>query len=384
MDGVNVMNKPKYLTKISQIDQLTADEQDELQEVSKRFAFRSNKYYQDLIDWDDPNDPIRRIVVPIKEELESWGQLDASDEVTYTVVPGLEHKYGDTALMLVNDVCGAYCRFCFRKRLFMNDNDEVVHDVSKGLEYIREHKEITNVLLSGGDPFILSTERLANILRGLREISHVRIIRIGTKIPAFSPDRILNDPELLEAIRRYSTAERRIYVMAHFNHIRELTDSAIKGLDLLQRAGAILTNQTPLIRGVNDTPEALLSLLNCLSFIGVPPYYIFQCRPTLGNKAYSVPLEEAFDIFLKAQAHSSGLAKRARFVMSHATGKIEVVGMTDEVIVMRYHQAADPNGHGKLLIFKRNPNAHWLDDYEEAASEVVNVETVKLYHIQSQ
>ena len=117
------MEKPIYLTNITRLTQLTPEEQKELAPVTDRFIFRSNTYYQDLIDWDDPDDPIRRIVVPLKGELENWGQLDASDEGSYTVVPGLEHKYSDTALLLANDSCGAYCRFCFRKRLFMDDND---------------------------------------------------------------------------------------------------------------------------------------------------------------------------------------------------------------------------------------------------------------------
>ena len=193
-NGHQKPRSPKYLTRLEQIPQLDSDEREQLEKVNEQFVFRSNEYYQSLIDWDDPEDPIRRIIMPDVQELDDWGQLDASNEEKYTKVKGLEHKYTSTALLLVNEVCAAYCRFCFRKRLFMNENEEVTKDVSDGLEYIREHPEVTNVLLTGGDPMIMSTSKLEPIIQKIREIDHVKIIRIGTKIPAFNPYRIINDP----------------------------------------------------------------------------------------------------------------------------------------------------------------------------------------------
>jgi lysine 2,3-aminomutase len=357
------MQKPNYLTKIADIPELSEAEQADLAPIEKKFIFRSNDYYHGLIDWNDPKDPIRQIIIPQHGELEEWGSIDASDEAEHTVLPGLQHKYRETALLLVNDVCGAYCRFCFRKRLFMEDNDEVVRDVTAGLEYISLHPEITNVLLTGGDPLILTTPKLASVISRIREIEHVKIIRIGTKMPAFNPARILNDPSLAEMINKYSKAKGKIYIMAHFNHDRELTNAAIQGVLCLQKAGAAIVNQTPLIRGVNDNAEALLNLFDKFSFIGVSNYYVFQCRPTLGNKPYTVPLEEAYDIFQQAQSRVSGLGKCARFVMSHATGKIEIVGMTDRHIYMRYHRAVAPGNNGRFFAFERNSEARWLDDY---------------------
>jgi len=363
------MYKPKYITRLEQVPQLNDQERYELQEVVEKFEFRSNDYYQALIDWDDPHDPIRRIVIPSQEELMAWGRLDASDEETYTKVPGLEHKYEFTALLLVNDVCGAYCRFCFRKRLFMDENDEVVRDVSEGIQYIREHPEINNVLLTGGDPMIMSTAKLENIIRPLREIEHVQIIRIGSKMPVFNPYRVINDPSLLEMFERYSLPDRNIYIMAHFNHPRELTKAAIEAMNLLRKAGAVTVNQTPLIKGINEDPDVLAELFNKLSYAGIPPYYLFICRPTLGNKTYAVPIEEAFEIFEKARMQCSGLAKRARLVMSHSTGKIEVIGKTDTQVYMRYHRAANPQEKARFMIFERNPNAYWFDDYDEILEE---------------
>jgi KamA family protein len=361
--------KAKYLTKLGQIPQLGQGEIDRLKDVDEKFVFRTNDYYQSLIDWDDPEDPIRRIVIPDVQELDDWGQLDASDEESYTVAKGLEHKYDSTALLLVNEVCAAYCRFCFRKRLFMDENEEVTKDISEGLEYIRTHKEISNVLLTGGDPLIMSTSKLEPIIQQIREVDHVNIIRIGTKIPAFNPMRIYNDPSLAEMFRKYSTLKKRIYVMAHFNHPRELTPEAVRGLSFLLDAGAILVNQTPMIAGVNDDPDVLVEMFNKLSYIGVPPYYVFQCRPTLGNRIYVTPLEEAFEIFETARTRCSGLAKRARLVMSHATGKIEVVGLTEKYIYFKYLRAAVEDNDAKFMVFKRNPDAYWFDDYKELVDE---------------
>jgi KamA family protein len=330
-------------------------------------VFRTNEYYLSLVDWNDPDDPIRRIVVPDETELEDWGRPDVSGEVDYTVVPGLEHKYRSTALLLVSDACGASCRFCFRKRLFMDDNDEVVKDVTEGVDYIRRHEEISNVLLTGGDPLILCTAKLEKIISRLREIDHVQIIRIGTKMPVFNPYRITEDPSLLEMIERYSTFEKRIYVMVHINHPVELTDIAIQGLGLLRKAGAVTVHQTPLIAGVNDDPMVLSELFNKLSFIGVPPYYVFQCRPTQGNRIYSVPVERSYQIFEEARTKSSGLAKRARLVMSHTTGKVETVGLTDTHVFFNYLRTHRDSDNSRFLIFERNPKAYWFDDYQKAA-----------------
>jgi len=366
-------NKPKplkYLTKLSQIPQLSHAEKEELEKVNEQFIFRSNEYYQSLINWDDPEDPIRRIVIPDVQELDDWGQLDASNEEKYTKVKGLEHKYTSTALLLVNEVCAAYCRFCFRKRLFMDENEEVTKDISEGLEYIRKHPEVSNVLLTGGDPMIMSTSKLEPIIKSIREIDHVKIVRIGTKIPAFNPNRIINDPSLHEMIRTYSTDEKKIYIMAHFNHPRELTPVAVKGLNMLMQSGAVVVNQTPMIKGVNDDSEVLAELFNRLSFIGVPPYYVFLCRPTLGNEPFAIPVEEGYEIFEQARSLCSGLAKRARLVMSHETGKVEVVGISKGRVFFKYNRSVDIENDAKFLVFNSNPDAYWFDDYEETQMEL--------------
>jgi KamA family protein len=355
----------KYLTKLEQLEQLSTAEKTELKQVTDKFAFRSNDYYMSLIDWNNPEDPIRKLIIPNLQELDEWGRLDPSDEKSYCVMPGLEHKYPSTALLLVSNVCDGICRYCFRKRVFINPQNEYLRDLPAAIQYIKQHQKITNVLLTGGDPFILKPSKLENIIRKLRDIEHVSIIRIGTKIPAFNPSRIVEDPALPEIIKKYSTEQKRIYIMTHFIHPRELTDLAVKAVGLLQQAGAMIANQMPLIRGVNDNPEVLAELLAKLSFIGAVPYYIFQCRPALGNKSYTIPIEQGYEIVEQAKALVSGLAKRIRFVMSHSTGKIEIVGRMEDFVYFKYHRAAEDTDNGRFLALESNPEACWLDDYTE-------------------
>lgn len=356
------MVKPKYIRKLEQIKQLSEETCKGLAPVVRKFQFRANDYYLGLINWDDPDDPIRRVVLPDVRELDSFGELDASEEESNYVAPGCQHKYPHTVLLLCNEVCGAYCRFCFRKRLFMDENDEVVNDVTEGIEYIRRNKQVTNVLLTGGDPLLMSTRRLEEILRPLRKIDHVGIIRIGSKIPAFNPYRIIDDTDLIPMLSRYSTRQKRIYIMAHFNVVQELTDPAVLAMDLLRKAGVATVNQTPIIRGINHKPELLAALMRKLSFIGVPPYYFFQCRPTEGNRPFELPLVETYLAFVNAKKMVSGLAKRARLVMSHASGKVEMVGLTERFMYMRYHRARNPADEELFMIFHRDDEAYWLDE----------------------
>jgi len=359
----------KYLTKIEQLEHLSPAEKAELRRVTEKFAFRSNDYYISLIDWNDPDDPIRKLIIPDQQELDEWGRLDPSDEKAYCIMPGLEHKYPSTVLLLVSNVCDGICRYCFRKRVFINRQHEYIRELPAAIQYIKEHQEITNVLLTGGDPLSLKSSKLENIIRELRKIEHVSIIRIGTKIPAFNPTRIIEDTALTDIINKYSTDHKRIYIMTHFIHPRELTDLAVKAVGKLQKAGAIITNQMPLIKGINDNPEVLAELLSKLSFIGAVPYYIFQCRPALGNKAYTVPIEQGYEIVEQAKALVSGLAKRVRYVMSHSSGKIEIVGKTEDHVYFKYHRAADDADSGRFLAWESNPDAHWLDDYTETIQD---------------
>ncbi len=364
-----MMKKTKYFNNLKDVEALSVDQQESLQEVTEKYRFRSNDYYLSLINWDDPDDPIRRLIVPHESELEVWGSFDPSQEHFFTIIPGLEHKYQSTALLLVSNVCGGICRYCFRKRVFISKHGDTLQDLPKAIEYISEHTEITNVLLTGGDPLMLSTGRLKKIIHALMEIEHVKVIRLGTKMLAFDPNRVLDDPELCDLIKSCVDSGKQIYMMTHFNHVREITDLAIKAVKTMHHTGAVLCNQTPMIHGVNDTPEILAELFQELSVIGVPPYYVFQCRPASGNKDYAVGVERGYKVFEEAKNRVSGLAKRARFIMSHETGKIEVVGLADGKIYFKYHQMAERKTADDFMVFQSNPNAYWFDDYEEPVKD---------------
>ncbi|HOK97079.1 MAG TPA: KamA family radical SAM protein [Anaerohalosphaeraceae bacterium] len=355
----------KYYRNLRDVDKLSADQCALLEPVVQKYAFRANAYYLSLIDWDNPADPIRRQIIPSLDELDEGGRLDPSSEQTYTILTGLEHKYNSTVLLLVSNVCEGICRYCFRKRVFMKPGQELLRDVDGAMAYIGVHKEITNVLLTGGDPLVLTAGKLEAIISRLRQIAHVQIIRIGTRVPVFHPDRILEDPELADLISTYSLPAKKIYVMNHFCHPRELTDKALAACDCLRRAGAVLTNQCPLIRGVNDDPDVLAELMQKLSFAGIVPYYLFQCRPALGNYAYAVPIEEGYQIVEAAKSKVSGLAKRLRYVISHASGKLEIIAATRHRVFFKYHRAADDADSGRIIVCRSNPQARWLDDYEE-------------------
>ncbi len=364
------MRKPKYYTNINEVKGLSDEEKRNLAKVSEKYPFRANDFYLSLINWDDKNDPIKRLIIPSTDELMDWGDLDASSEHLYTKAPGMEHKYRDTALILVSQICGGQCRYCFRKRIFLEGNEEIIDDFSGAIEYIRNHKEINNVLLTGGDALILSTEKLKEIISALREIEHVKIIRLGSKMLAFYPFRVTEDPELIQMLKEYSTREKRIYVMAHFNNVNEISEESIKAINVLLETGIIICNQAPLIAGINDSVDALVNLFNKLSYLGVPPYYIFQCRPTKGNFAYSVPIEKGYMIFNKAISKVSGLGKRARYMMSHKYGKIGIFGLDEEYVYMKFHRATNTDNYLRLLKMKRNEGARWLDDYEDALDQV--------------
>lgn len=355
------MAQPKYIINIDQIEQIPKEEREKLKKITDKFVFRINEYYLSLIDWNDPNDPIRRLIIPNEGELSEYGRWDASDEDTNYVVPGCQHKYTTTALLLVSEVCGAYCRYCFRKRLFRNDIKEALIDVQPGLEYIKEHPEINNVLLTGGDPLMLATKRLRAILTALRDIPHVKIIRIGSKMPAFNPMRIYEDEELLNLIKEVSTPEKRLYIMAHFSHPRELTEEARKACQALHDAGAIIVNQTPVLKGINDDPEVLGELLDKLSWAGVTPYYFFINRPVAGNNDFVLTLEEAYKAVEGAKARTSGLGKRVRLSMSHTSGKIEILAIENGKAYLKYHQSRDGN-YGQFMVLDCPKDAAWFDD----------------------
>jgi len=280
---------------------------------------------------------------------------------------GLQHKYSQTALILATNKCTAYCRLCFRKRLVGLPNNEILRRFDDAVNYIKEHKEIDNVLISGGDPFSLPTKTIEKFLQLLSPIPHVKYIRFGSRIPVVFPDRIIEDRKLLEVLRRYASGNKKLYIVTHFNHPREVTEKSTAAIHKLLNCGIGINNQTVLLRGVNDNPDILAELFNKLIDIDVLPYYVFQCRPVKKVKEhFSVPLHEGWHIFedVKRKVRGHILCKRLKYVMSHKTGKLEIIGIIGDDIFFKYHQAKNPKDLGKFFKRKVNKKATWLDELE--------------------
>lgn len=344
---------------------LTPAEEKQLEEIIQIHPMRISRYYMSLIDKNDPNDPLRRMIVPSEGEFDQTGSYDTSGEMENTKLPGLQHKYAETAFILSTNRCASYCRYCFRKRLVGLPTEEILQRFSDAVAYIEKHKEINNVLISGGDPFVLPTQVLAEFLEMLTPIPHLDFIRFGTKVPVTLPDRILEDGELLSLLKNNSHKQRRIYIVTQFNHPREISNKAIDAVDTLLRHNLIINNQTVLLRGVNDSPEILTELQNKLISIGINPYYVFQCRPVKRVKnRFQVPLAEGYEIVENAKKKLNGHSKRFKYVMSHRNGKIEIVGIMNGYIYFKYHQGKNPADIGKFFKRKSIETAGWLDDLE--------------------
>ncbi len=345
--------------------ELTPELEQQLQEIVAIHPMRITQYYMSLIDKYDPNDPIRRMTVPSEEELNLLGSYDTSGERENTMMPGLQHKYAQTALILATNRCATYCRYCFRKRLVGLPTEEILQRFNDAVKYIENHEEINNVLISGGDPFVLSTGVIKEFLEKLSNIPHLDFIRFGTRVPVTFPDRILEDDELLTLLENNSQESRRIYVVTQFNHPREITQKATDAVSRLIRSGVILDNQSVLLKGVNDDPETLAELQNKLVSIGVNPYYVFQCRPVKRVKNnFQVPLYKGYEIVDRAKKKLNGHSKRFKYIMSHQTGKIEIVGVMEGYIYFKYHQARATEDLGKFFKRKINKTGGWLDELE--------------------
>ncbi len=355
---VNLNDLKKHM-KISKSDEK------KLEEIIKIHPMSMTKYYLSLIDWNNKNDPIKKMMIPAIDELNTIGSYDTSGEATNTKMDGLQHKYQQTALILSTNRCAAYCRFCFRKRLVGLPNTEILNRFDDAVKYISKNKQITNVLVSGGDSLMLPTDILEIFLKKLTKIKHLKFIRFGSRIPVAFPKRIYDDPKLLALFKKYSTKTKRLYVVTHFNHPNEITKDSIKAIDCLINSNIIISNQTVLMKGVNDNPKVLAELMDQLTSIGVLPYYVFQCRPVSRVKHhFQMPLYKGYKVVEDAKKLLNGHAKRFKYAMSHKTGKIEILGMDKQYMYFKYQQAKDPKDLSRFFKKKINKKAGWLDDFK--------------------
>jgi lysine 2,3-aminomutase len=284
---------------------LTPEEEAGTKLANTKLALAITPYFFNLIDPGDENCPIRRQVIPRIEETRTaaWEMSDPCGEDSHSPVPGLVHRYPDRVLFLVTDRCAAYCRYCTRSRLVSNAAGYDFHpEFDKQIEYIREHSEIRDVLLSGGDPLLLSDEKLEALLSRLRAIPHVEFLRIGTRIPIFLPQRIT--PGLCEMLRKYHP----LFISVHSNHPRELTTEVRDALGRLADAGIPLGNQSVLLKHVNDDPVVLKALMQKLLMCRVRPYYVYQCDLISGSWHLRTSVRRGLEIMDKLRGHTTGYA----------------------------------------------------------------------------
>ena len=283
---------------------LSPDEQHGL--AASRHLFRTGltPYYADLMDPDDPSCPVRMQAIPRAAELEIRGEelRDPLGEDSHRPAPCIVHKYPDRALFLVVDRCAIYCRHCNRRRLVGGDDPPNASEIEAGLDYLRRTRRIRDVLISGGDPLLLSTPKLDDLLGKLRAIPHLETIRIGTRIPVVCPMRV--DDELVAVLRKHHP----LFVNTHFNHAKELTPEARAACERMVDAGIPVGNQTVLLRGINSSVRSLRALFRGLLRWRVKPYYLFQGDTVIGTDHLRTPVDAAIDIYAGLRGWMNSMA----------------------------------------------------------------------------
>ncbi|NPB06684.1 MAG: KamA family radical SAM protein [Aquificae bacterium] len=285
---------------------LTPEEEKAFPTVTRLYPFAVTPYYLSLINPEDPEDPLRRQVVPRVEEVNPRLQRDASENPfnEESSLPGLTHRYPDRVLMVVSNFCVSYCRHCMRKRLFKEGpRSRSYEELKRMIEYVRRRESVREVLISGGEPLALPLEKLEFILKELRSIPHLEVIRIGTRLPVFAPMRFY-DERLLALLERYGP----IWIATHFNHPNELTPYAEEAVERLLRAGVPVFNQTVLLKGVNDEPEVLERLFRGLIRMKVKPQYLFHCDPVKGVLHFRTSVRKGLEIVRRLRGRLSGYA----------------------------------------------------------------------------
>ncbi|HAB15875.1 MAG TPA: KamA family radical SAM protein [Verrucomicrobiota bacterium] len=345
-----------------------------------KLAMAITPYFFNLIDLGDEQCPIRRQVIPRLEETQTapWELSDPCGEDSHSPVPGLVHRYPDRVLFLVTDRCAAYCRYCTRSRLVSNASGYDFHpDYERQVAYIEAHPEIRDVLLSGGDPLLLSDDKLESLLGRLRAIPHVEFLRIGTRIPIFLPQRITT--ELTNRLRKFHP----LFVSVHTNHPRELTTEVRDALGRLADAGIPLGNQSVLLKGVNEEVEVMKALIQKLLMCRVRPYYLYQCDLIQGSAHLRTSVRQGVELMEQLRGHTTGYAIPQYVIDAPGGGgkvpispeyllsrnRDRVVIRNYEGKVFEYPEAAD----GSPLVFgdpRHQPNLGFVDPNRASEASV--------------
>lgn len=300
-----VRNRICTKEKLAKVINLTKEEELGLRHANGKLSLAITPHLATLMDPNDPNCPIRRQFVP--QELESQkGPHEMSDpcaEDRDSPIPGLVHRYPDRVLLLATEACAAYCRHCTRRRLVGDNMDtNISSNLDLALDYIKQNRKIRDVLISGGDPFMMENDALEKIIKGVRSISHVEFLRIGTRVPVSLPQRV--DEDLIRMLKKYSP----VWISIHFNHPKEVNKRTKIACDMFADNGFPLGSQTVLLKGINDKPYIMRRLMHELLEIRVRPYYIYQCDPVKGTAHFRTPVAVGINIIEKLRGHTSGYA----------------------------------------------------------------------------
>lgn len=418
---------PKYraysagdLTKLPQLERFDRDTRFAMQVVSQVLPFKSNNYVvENLIDWDDPADPIYHLTFPQRDMLSYEHFTRMADAVlsedaarikltaneirlelnphpagqkTFntprlddgTLLEGMQHKYRQTVLFFASQgqTCHAYCTFCFRWPQFvaLDGLKFAMKEADLLVQYLREHEEVTDVLFTGGDPMVMRTKFFRAYVEAIlkADLPHIRTIRIGTKAISYWPYRFINEAdsnELLDLFRDVVRSGRQLAVMAHVNHPAELyTPAGEAAIGRIRETGAMIRTQSPLMRNINDDPATWASMWQRQLTLGLVPYYMFLARDTGAQDYFAVPLARAYEIYSNAVRMVSGLGRTVRGPsMSCTPGKVEVDGISringEKVFILRMLQGRNPDWAYKPFFAKYDPKAIWLDDLKPAFGE---------------
>lgn len=350
-------NAVRHTRRLVELLDFSPEERGALAALQAEYKLAIPPYYFSLIDRSDPSDPIRLQSVPSPLELAGAAGTELDDpleEDKDSPVPGLTHRYPDRALLVTTHVCTMYCRFCTRKRATMKRGgwDSVSRDDRRMIEYVRDHPEIHDVIISGGDPLTLPPEKLTFFLESLGALEHLDVIRVGTRVPVTLPQR-LDDDELVGIL----AASDKVWIQTHFNHPREVTAEARRACDRLRMAGMPINNHAVLLKGVNDSLATQRALCQALLRIKVRPYYLFHCDPVTGAGHFRTSVWKGIEIIEGLRGHISGLGVPTYVVDApRGGGKIPlmpnylisasndaVVLRNYEGMIVRYHPTGEPS-----------------------------------------
>ena len=336
-----VQNRITTVEQLKEVVNLSPDEESGVHESLKILRMAISPYFAMLMDPDDPHDPVRMQAVPTIQETDfsASDMVDPLFEDIDSPVHGLTHRYPDRVLFLVTDMCGNYCRHCTRRRMAgQTDHQMTKETIDAAIKYIKEHQEIRDVLLSGGDCLLVSDEFLEDIIKRLRAIDHVEIVRLGSRAPCTLPQRIT--PELCKMLSKYHP----IWLNTHFNHPKEITPESKRAVEMLVDHGIPVGNQSVLLKGINDCPTIMKKLVHELVKIRCRPYYYYQCDLSKGLEHFRTSVEKGIEIAEALRGHTSGFAVPT-FILDGpgGGGKIPIspqylISMSDKRVVLRNYE----------------------------------------------